>query len=102
MTEAKRMQVTPLQRRVLSHVPTTCSLEEACDLAGVKRSVLREWLKDPVFGKELKQQVLKIVKRMLRQAEEELRMIQEQRKPVDNLGAQHEPTEDSRSGRRCD
>lgn len=102
MTEAKRMQVTPLQRRVLSHVPTTCSLEEACDLAGVKRSVLREWLKDPVFGEGLKQQVIRIVERDLRQVEQELRMIQEQRKPVDNLGAQLEPTEDNRSGRGCD
>lgn len=102
MTETKGMQGTALQRRVLSYLPTTYSLEKACDLAGVKRSTLREWLQDPVFEKALKQQVLGIVKRMLRQAEEELRMIQEQRKPVDNLGAQHEPTEDSRSGRRCD
>jgi len=57
--------LTDRQQRVITHLLTSSSTEEACQHARVHKSTLYEWLKNESFRQELKRQRDEVIDRAL-------------------------------------
>lgn len=64
----KNGELTARQKRMITALLTSENIGAACELAGIGRSTLARWLKDPQFMKELSQ----AEKQALNQASREL------------------------------